>query len=258
MNRFPAEQASDLLAQVFPPGPSSTFTELQIDAGPLTGRRQMHASGHISFVVFSLIWAMGIILLWVLDEALPAFVMGGGLCVLAIILMTHVCWVEKRLQFCPQCGVLCGHPHWRTFPTWCGGCDRLLRPDQLVGPRPGVLEMRTRQQVARSEPIVQLVNLVLLLAIREQADEVCFGPQEGEHLRLTCKIGGQVEDFVPPASDLAPPIGKYVKALAGLNPHAEGKCQQGAVLVQLPESALQMNVLIEPSAHGEKILLRFV
>ena len=80
----------------------------------------------------------------------------------------------------------------------------------------GPTDLTSVEALAESAPVRKLLNLVLLLAIRDGASDIHFEPFEQE-FRIRLKSEGVLQEMVPPPKHLAFAITTRIKVMANLD-----------------------------------------
>ncbi|NBX30410.1 pilus assembly protein PilB, partial [bacterium] len=80
----------------------------------------------------------------------------------------------------------------------------------------GPTDLTSVEALAESAPVRKLLNMVLLLAIRDGASDIHFEPFESE-FRIRLKADGVLQEMVPPPKHLAFAITTRIKVMANLD-----------------------------------------
>jgi type IV pilus assembly protein PilB len=82
--------------------------------------------------------------------------------------------------------------------------------------RDASIDLDDLKEMADSNPVKKLLNLVLLQAIRDKASDVHFEPFENE-FKMRYRIDGILYEMMPPPKHLGPAITSRIKVMAGLD-----------------------------------------
>ncbi len=93
--------------------------------------------------------------------------------------------------------------------------EELLRAVQKLE-KAGTLDLTSVEALADSAPVRKLLNMVLLLAIKEHASDVHFEPFENE-FKIRIRSDGVLYEMVPPPRHLAFAITTRIKVMADLD-----------------------------------------
>lgn len=111
------------------------------------------------------------------------------------------------------------------------------------------------KELAESNPIKKLLNLVLLQAIRDKAADIHFEPFENDY-KLRYRIDGVLYDMVPPPKHVAVALASRVKVMADLDISERRLPQDGRIPLVVGGSVVDLRVSILPTMFGESVVLR--
>jgi type II secretory ATPase GspE/PulE/Tfp pilus assembly ATPase PilB-like protein len=117
-------------------------------------------------------------------------------------------------------------------------------------------DMRT---LASQAPVVRLVNVLLLDALRAHASDVHFesaGARDG--VRVRYRLDGVLHDISRVGGPEAAAVISRVKIMAGLNIAERRLPQDGRARVRLAERDIDLRVATLPALHGESIVVRLL
>ncbi len=117
-------------------------------------------------------------------------------------------------------------------------------------------DMRT---LASQAPVVRLVNVLLLDALRAHASDVHFesaGARDG--VRVRYRLDGVLQDVSRIGGSEAAAVISRVKIMAGLNIAERRLPQDGRARVRLAERDIDLRVATLPALHGESIVVRLL
>jgi type IV pilus assembly protein PilB len=110
-------------------------------------------------------------------------------------------------------------------------------------------------------PIVKLVNMVLIDAIRKGASDIHLEPYE-KFMRIRYRVDGLLQEVMRPNIKLKDPITSRVKILAKLNIAERRLPQDGRIKLRVDLSGntkvIDYRVSVLPTLFGEKIVLRLL
>lgn len=113
--------------------------------------------------------------------------------------------------------------------------------------------------LASQAPVVRLVNVLLLDALRASASDVHFesaGAREG--VRVRYRLDGVLHDVSLIGGAEAAAVISRVKIMAGLNIAERRLPQDGRARVRLAERDIDLRVATLPALHGESIVVRLL
>ncbi len=117
------------------------------------------------------------------------------------------------------------------------------------------IDLDDLREMAESNPVKKLVNLVLLQAIRDQASDVHFEPFE-EEFKMRYRIDGILFEMVPPPKYVAMAIASRIKVMANLDIAERRVPQDGRIELLVEGRPVDLRVSVLPTMFGESVVLR--
>ena len=111
------------------------------------------------------------------------------------------------------------------------------------------------EALAESAPVRKLLNMVLLLAIRDGASDIHFEPFEQE-FRIRIKADGVLFEMVPPPKHLAIAITTRIKVMANLDIAERRLPQDGRIELTVGGHPVDLRVSVLPTLFGESVVMR--
>src|SRR3954468_2984634 len=109
--------------------------------------------------------------------------------------------------------------------------------------------------LADSAPVRKLLNMVLLMAIREHASDLHFEPFEDE-FKIRIKADGVLYEMVPPPRHLAFAITTRIKVMADLDIAERRLPQDGRIELTVGGHPVDLRVSVLPTMFGESVVMR--
>ena len=106
-------------------------------------------------------------------------------------------------------------------------------------------------------PVIKIVNLILVQAIKEKASDIHIEPFEKE-LKLRYRVDGALIEASSPPKALQLPIASRIKILAGLDIAERRLPQDGRFRVRVSGKEVDLRVSVLPTTYGEKIVIRLL
>lgn len=104
-------------------------------------------------------------------------------------------------------------------------------------------------------PIRKLLNMILLLAIKDQASDIHFEPFEDE-FRVRIKADGMLYELVPPPRHLANAIVSRIKIMSELDIAERRLPQDGRIELNVGGHSVDLRVSVLPTLFGEAVVMR--
>ncbi len=119
----------------------------------------------------------------------------------------------------------------------------------------GAFDLDGAEALADSAPVRKLLNLVLLLAIKDHASDIHFEPFEDE-FRIRIKAEGVLYEMVPPPRHLAFAITTRIKVMANLDIAERRMPQDGRIELMVGGHPIDLRVSVLPTMFGESVVMR--
>jgi len=132
--------------------------------------------------------------------------------------------------------------------------EELARAAAEVG-SDGPIDLTSVEALADSAPVRKLLNMVLLLAIKDHASDLHFEPFEDE-FRIRIKADGVLYEMVPPPRHLAFAITTRIKVMADLDIAERRMPQDGRIELTVGGHPVDLRVSVLPTMFGESVVMR--
>ena len=110
---------------------------------------------------------------------------------------------------------------------------------------------------AEEAPMIRLVNLLVLQAVKERASDIHLEPGDGV-LRTRFRVDGILREVKGPSFALHSAVASRIKILADLDIAERRRPQDGRFRLKLDDRDLDVRVSTIPTQHGEKLVLRLL
>jgi type IV pilus assembly protein PilB len=115
----------------------------------------------------------------------------------------------------------------------------------------------TASAATEDAPVVQLVNKVLVQALRDRASDVHIEPQD-DRLRVRYRIDGALHDVLALPSDIGPALVSRIKIMAGMNIVERRRPQDGQLAMTVDGRDVDVRVATVGVHWGEKTVMRIL
>lgn len=116
-------------------------------------------------------------------------------------------------------------------------------------------DLASDQEMSDAQPIKKLLNMVMLLAIRDQASDIHFEPFEDE-FKIRVKADGVLYEMVPPPRHLANAIVSRIKVMSNLDIAERRLPQDGRIELNVGGNNVDLRVSVLPTLFGEAVVMR--
>ncbi len=113
------------------------------------------------------------------------------------------------------------------------------------------------ETTAADEPIIKLVNLIILEAFRRRASDIHLEPLE-KKFRVRYRIDGVLHEVQSPPRKLHGAIISRIKIMANMSIAEKRLPQDGRIQIRLMERDLDLRVSVLPANHGETVVMRIL
>ena len=119
----------------------------------------------------------------------------------------------------------------------------------------GAIDLTSAEALADSAPVRKLLNMVLLMAIKDHASDLHFEPFEDE-FRIRIKADGVLYEMVPPPRHLAFAITTRIKVMANLDIAERRLPQDGRIELTVGGHPVDLRISVLPTMFGESVVMR--
>jgi type IV pilus assembly protein PilB len=117
------------------------------------------------------------------------------------------------------------------------------------------IDLETIREMAESNPIRRLVNMVLLQAIRDRASDIHFEPFEDEY-KVRYRIDGLLYEMIPPPKSISMAIASRIKVMADLDIAERRLPQDGRIELVINGQPVDLRISVLPTMFGESVVMR--
>src|SRR3954447_16499768 len=128
---------------------------------------------------------------------------------------------------------------------------------QYVNRNESTIDLEAIEEMAEAAPVRKLLNMVLLLAIRDKASDIHFEPFEDEY-KMRYRVDGVLYELVPPPRHLAPAISSRIKVMSNLDIAERRLPQDGRIQLAIGSNNVDIRVSTLPTLFGESVVLRIL
>ncbi len=128
---------------------------------------------------------------------------------------------------------------------------------KMAGRNANTIDLEAIEEMAEAAPVRKLLNMVLLLAIKDKASDIHFEPFEEEY-KMRYRVDGILYELVPPPRHLAPAIASRIKVMSNLDIAERRLPQDGRIQLELGGNSVDIRVSTLPCMFGESVVLRIL
>jgi len=108
---------------------------------------------------------------------------------------------------------------------------------------------------AMSAPVIKLLNLILLQAIKDKSSDIHFEPFEDE-FKVRYRVDGVLYEMIPPPRHLALAVISRIKVMADLDISETRLPQDGRIELMITGNLIDLRVSTLPTLFGESVVMR--
>jgi type IV pilus assembly protein PilB len=135
--------------------------------------------------------------------------------------------------------------------------DEDFGANRQVFAKQGSFDIGGEAELTETQPIRKLLNMVMLLAIKDQASDIHFEPFE-EEFKIRVRADGVLYEMVPPPRHLAAAIVSRIKVMANLDIAERRLPQDGRIELNVGGNPVDLRVAVLPVMHGESVVMRIL
>lgn len=128
---------------------------------------------------------------------------------------------------------------------------------ELLGTGGQEIEAKKLQDLAEEAPVIKLVNIIIMNAIREGASDIHIEPEENM-LRIRYRIDGVMQEVPAPPKNLQAAILSRLKIMSEMDIAEKRVPQDGRFRIKVENKQVDMRVSTLPTIFGENIVMRIL
>ncbi len=117
------------------------------------------------------------------------------------------------------------------------------------------IDLESLMEIQEAAPVRKLLNMVMLMAIRDRASDIHFEPFEEEY-KMRYRCDGILMELVPPPRHLAMAIASRIKVMANLDIAERRLPQDGRIELNVGGNPVDLRVSVLPTMFGESVVIR--
>ena len=118
-------------------------------------------------------------------------------------------------------------------------------------------EVKVLEQLAEEAPVIKVVNLLILQAIRERASDIHIEPDE-KKVSVRLRVDGALREVTPFPKDHQGAIISRIKILSKMDIAEKRKPQDGRIQIKIESRDIDLRVSTYPTLYGENVVIRIL
>lgn len=111
------------------------------------------------------------------------------------------------------------------------------------------------QELASRAPVVKLLNMIMLKAVREKSSDIHFEPFEHEY-KIRYRVDGVLYEVARPPKNLSLGLASRIKVMANLDIAERRLPQDGRIMVAIEGRDVDLRISTLPTIFGESVVMR--
>ena len=132
-----------------------------------------------------------------------------------------------------------------------------ISKDKKKEAAPIELDPKKLAEIADEPPVIKLVNLIIMQAVKERASDIHIEPEEGA-LKIRFRIDGVLYEMFSPPKHLELAILSRIKVLSKIDIAEKRKPQDGRFNIKVENRDIDLRVSTFPTIYGENIVIRIL
>jgi type IV pilus assembly protein PilB len=123
--------------------------------------------------------------------------------------------------------------------------------------RESSIDLEALTELQDAAPVRKLLNMVMLLGIKDRASDLHFEPFEDEY-KMRYRCDGILYEMVPPPRHLSMAIASRIKVMSNLDIAERRMPQDGRIELNVGGNQVDMRVSVLPTMFGESVVIRIL
>lgn len=128
------------------------------------------------------------------------------------------------------------------------------KPEVKLDQKPELKELKV---IAEAPPVIKLVNMMIIEAVRQEASDIHIEPEE-DKLRIRFRIDGLLHERNGPPKYLQSAVVSRIKIMSELDISEKRIPQDGRIQMKMEGRDIDIRVSCVPTIYGENVVLRLL
>ncbi|MFH1778460.1 MAG: type II secretion system ATPase GspE [Candidatus Omnitrophota bacterium] len=111
------------------------------------------------------------------------------------------------------------------------------------------------QELASRAPVIKLLNMIMLKAVKEKSSDIHFEPFEHEY-KIRYRVDGVLYEVARPPKNLSLGLASRIKVMANLDIAERRLPQDGRIMVAIEGRDVDLRISTLPTIFGESVVMR--
>jgi len=119
------------------------------------------------------------------------------------------------------------------------------------------LDSKKLAEMAEEAPVIKLVNLIIMQAVKDRASDIHIEPEE-DVLKVRFRVDGVLHEMFSPPKHLESALLSRVKILSKIDISEKRKPQDGRFNIKVENRNVDLRISTFPTIYGENIVIRIL
>jgi len=135
--------------------------------------------------------------------------------------------------------------------------DTYVIEEDTAHEQEAVISLEDLVSKAEEAPVIKLINLLLIQAVKERASDIHIEPFH-KKINVRFRIDGVLHKIAPPSQHLLPALISRVKILSRMDIAEKRLPQDGGFSIRVEDRSIDIRTSVVPTVFGEKAVLRIL
>jgi type IV pilus assembly protein PilB len=141
------------------------------------------------------------------------------------------------------------------YPALDDGVKAMIQ--EIKADQSDEMELESLRKLVDEAPVVRLVNVIVLQAVRQRASDIHIEPQEAR-VRVRYRIDGSLYNVMTPPRHIHAAIISRIKIMAEMDIAERRLPQDGRIQLKVENRDIDLRVSTIPTVFGEKVVMRIL
>lgn len=141
-----------------------------------------------------------------------------------------------------------------------GSVDEVIKDidkDRKKQKAEGEADSKKLSEMAEEAPVIKLVNLIVMQAVKDGASDIHIEPEE-DSLKVRFRVDGVLHEMFSPPKHLESALISRVKILSGIDISEKRKPQDGRFNIKIENRNVDFRISTFPTIYGENVVIRIL
>jgi type IV pilus assembly protein PilB len=126
---------------------------------------------------------------------------------------------------------------------------------EILSSEAELTDIAALQELASRAPVIKLLNMILLQAVKEKASDIHFEPFEQDY-RIRYRVDGVLYEVARPPKNLSLGLSSRIKVMSNLDIAERRLPQDGRIMITIEGKGVDLRISTLPTIFGESVVMR--